>query len=62
MNAFNTIAVFATVAVAGVGPFIAVFRGARAFDPNYDDRETEPCTDDTIELPRVRARRDPNMY
>jgi Na+-transporting methylmalonyl-CoA/oxaloacetate decarboxylase gamma subunit len=61
MNVVNAVLVFLTVAVAGVGPFVAVFRGARAFDAD-DEPDPVPCTDDTIELPRIRARRDPHMY
>lgn len=60
MNTTQAVLVFLTVALAGVGPFIAVHRGGSAYE--FDDEpESEPCTDDTIELSRVRARRDPDM-
>lgn len=53
MNALNAALVFATVALAGVGPFIAVHRGGAAYD--FDEAESQPetCTDDTTQIERV---------
>lgn len=53
MNAVNTVLVFATVVVAGVGPFVAVYRGAQAFDSGDEPDEARQCTDDTIPIPRI---------
>jgi len=56
MTTTQAVLIFATVALAGVGPFIAVKRGGDAFDFDFDD-ETEPepqqCDDDTTQIPRV---------
>lgn len=56
----NGVLIWAMIIIAGIGPFIAVHVGGRSFDFD-DEAEPETCTDDTIELPRVRARIDPEM-
>lgn len=61
MSAALAVVVAATVVVAGVGPFVAVHIGGRAFDPAHDE-DPPACTDDTIEIPRIRATVDPRMY
>lgn len=59
MNLTYAALVFITVALAGVGPFIAVHRGGAAYD--FDDEpETDAPNDDTTQLPRVTD--DPYMY
>lgn len=60
MTTAHGVIVVLMIAVVGAAPFVAVCRGARAFDDEPPEPET--CTDDTIELPRVRAQRDPHMY
>lgn len=61
MSAALAAAVAATVVVAGIGPFVAVHIGGRAFDPKHDEAP-RTCTDDTIEIPRVTSTVDPHMY
>jgi hypothetical protein len=52
MSTTNAILVFVTVALAGAGPFIAVHRGGKAFDPD-EPEPYEADDDDTTQLPRV---------
>jgi hypothetical protein len=59
MNPTYAALVFITVALAGVGPFIAVHRGAKAFDEG-DEPDDETPNDDTTQLPRVTD--DPYLY
>jgi hypothetical protein len=51
MNALNAVLVAATIVVAGVGPFVAVHIGAKAFD--FDEPEDDTPNDDTTQLPRI---------
>jgi hypothetical protein len=63
MNPTYAALVFITVALAGVGPFVAVHRGGAAYDfPDETDPEPAPDepNDDTTQLPRVTD--DPYMY
>lgn len=56
MNAFNTVAVFLTVAVAAAGPFVAVHIGGRAYgDLSKPEaaRIEHDDADDTTEIPRI---------
>lgn len=50
MNAVQAALIFATVTLVGVGPFVAVHLGGKAFD---EEPEPDALTDDTIELPRI---------
>lgn len=54
----NGFLVFFTVAVAAIGPFVAVYRGARAFDAPDDDAPDD--TDNTNHIPQVTD--DPYLY
>lgn len=58
MNTTSTIIVFVTVALAGAGPFIAVHRGGKAFDP--DEPEPYEADDNTTQITRVTN--DPYSY
>jgi hypothetical protein len=58
MTTTNAILVFVTVALAGVGPFVAVHLGAKAF--GSDEPERHEADDDTTQIPRVTD--DPYMY
>jgi hypothetical protein len=65
MNALQTVLVFGTVVVAGIGPFIAVKRGGDAY--GFDDQdepgpEPDGCDDDTTQIPRVTDKVDPYLY
>lgn len=51
MNATQTLLIAATVIVAGVGPFVAVHIGGKAFED--DEPEYEEPDHDTVPLPRV---------
>ena len=55
MNVTNAVLVVLTVVLAGVGPFIAVHRGGKAFDDEPEAADTH----DTLELPRVNPTRRP---
>lgn len=61
----NTVLVFLTVAVAGIGPFVAVHRGGNAYEFG-DEPEPEPderADDDTTQIPRITVDTDdPYMY
>lgn len=59
MNPTYAALVFITVALAGVGPFVAVHRGGAAYDFDDEPEDDEP-NDDTTQLPRVTD--DPYMY
>lgn len=63
MSTTQAILVFLTVAVAGVGPFIAVHRGGNAYEFG-DEPEPEPDErdDDTTQIPRIATDDDPYMY
>lgn len=64
MNAMQAALIFATVAVAGAAPFIAVHRGGSVYEFG-DDPEPEPakCADDTAQIPRIVVDdNDPYMY
>ncbi len=54
MNATQTLLIAATVVAAGVGPFIAVHIGGRAFED--DEPEHDEPDDDTVQLPRITGR------
>lgn len=60
MNALQGVLVAATVVVAGVGPFIAVHIGGKAFEDDEPQRD-EP-DDDTTQIPRVTDEVDPYIY
>lgn len=64
MNALQGVLIAATVVVAGVGPFIAVHIGGKAFDDDDNDHdEPEPHeNDDTTHIPRVTDQADPYSY
>lgn len=63
MNALQGVLIAATVVVAGVGPFIAVHIGGKAFDDDNDHDEPEPHeNDDTTHIPRVTDQADPYSY
>ena len=59
MNALNTVLVVTTVVVAGVGPFVAVHIGGKAFDAD-DEPGHAPSADDTTQIARVTD--DPYSY
>jgi hypothetical protein len=64
MTLMQAVLIFGTVAVAGIGPFIAVKRGGDAYDFG-DEPESEPyerADDDTMQLPRVTDEVDPYLY
>jgi hypothetical protein len=64
MTVTQAVLIFATVALAGVGPFIAVKRGGDAYDFG-DEPEPEPyerTDDDTTQIPRVTDEVDPYLY
>jgi hypothetical protein len=65
MTVTQAVLIFATVALAGVGPFIAVKRGGDAYDFDDDEPEPEPyerADDDTTQIPRVTDEVDPYLY
>ena len=59
MNIMSTLIVVATVVVAGVGPFVAVHIGGKAFD---DEPEHDELDDNTTQIPRVTDEADPYSY
>lgn len=60
MNALQTVLVFSVAAVAGVGPFVAVHIGGKAFDG--DEPQHDEPDDDTAYIPRVTDEADPYSY
>lgn len=60
MNALQGVLVAATVVVAGVGPFIAVHIGGKAFDG--DEPQHDEPDDNTTQIPRVTDEADPYSY
>lgn len=60
MNALQGVLVAATVVVAGVGPFIAVHIGGKAFED--DEPQHDEPDDDTTQIPRVTDEVDPYIY
>jgi hypothetical protein len=62
VNALNSVLVVATVVVAGVGPFVAVHIGGKAFDADDEDDKPEhvPSIDETTQIKRITD--DPYMY
>lgn len=61
MNATQTLLIAATVVAAGVGPFVAVHIGGKAFDDDNDEPEPHE-NDDTTHIPRVTDEADPYSY
>jgi hypothetical protein len=68
MTVTQAVLIFATVALAGVGPFIAVKRGGDAYDfgdepePEPEPEPYERTDDDTTQIPRVTDEVDPYLY
>lgn len=60
MNALQGVLVAATVVVAGVGPFIAVHIGGKAFDG--DEPVADEPDDNTTQIPRVTNEADRYIY
>lgn len=62
MNATNTVLVFLTVATAGIGPFIAVHIGGKAYGdmPKPPPKMIEQPEHDTAQITRVTV--DPYHY
>ncbi len=54
MNAVQTLLIAATVIAAGVGPFVAVHIGGKAFEDSKPERDE--TDDDTVQLPRITGR------
>lgn len=62
MNAAQAVLVFLAVAVPGVGPFIAVYRGGNEYD-FPDEPQDDERADDTTQIPRIVVTDDdPYMY
>ncbi len=61
MTVTQAVLIFATVALAGAGPFIAVKRGGDAYDFG-DEPEPRERADDTTQIPRVTDEVDPYFY
>lgn len=61
MNALQSVLIAATVVVAGVGPFIAVHIGGKAFDGDEQQQHDEP-DDNTTQIPRVTDEADRYSY
>lgn len=54
MNTTNTVLIVLGMAVAGLGPFIAVHRGGQAFYYEcHDEPEETQSLDDTMHIPRT---------
>jgi hypothetical protein len=62
MTVTQAVLIFATVALAGVGPFIAVKRGGDAYDFDDEPEPYECADDDTTQIPRVTDEVDPYLY
>lgn len=64
MTLLEKLLIFGTVALAGIGPFIAVHRGGSAYEFG-DEPEAEPpeCSDATAQISRITVDTDdPYMY
>jgi hypothetical protein len=63
MNGMQTFLIFATVAAAGIGPFVAVKRGGNAYE--FDEQtvpEPQEPEDATTQFPRVTVETEPYSY